>query len=108
MQYVVSYFHKAEKQLALLQEEQVAMYNRKTYTLTLSVITWWGTQYQLIHSLLESKDALRRYCTWDNLDYEKSNKGKGSDFKMMKSIIDHNFWHNLEDLIEILKPLYDC
>lgn len=84
------------------------MYNGKTYALTLSVITRWGTQYRLIHSLLRSKDALRRYGTRDDLDYEKSDEGKGSHSKMMESITDRNFWHDLEDLIEILKPLHDC
>ena len=107
-QHIVSYFHKAEKQLALLQKEQVAMYNGKTYALTLLVITQWSTQYQLIHSLLQSKDALRRYGTRDNLDYEKSDKRKESHSKMMESITDRNFWHNLKNLIEILRPLHDC
>lgn len=27
---------------------------------------------------------------------------------MMESIIDHNFWHDLEDMIEILKSFHDC
>ena len=107
-QHVVSYFHKAEKQLALLREEQVAMYNGKTYALTLSVITRWGTQYRLIHSLLQSKDALRRYGTRDDLDYEKSDEGKGSHSKMIESITNRNFWYDLEDLIEIYKPFHDC
>ena len=26
----------------------------------------------------------------------------------MKSIIEYSFWLNLEDIIEILKPIYDC
>ena len=26
---------------------------------------------------------------------------------MIKSIMDRNFWYDLEDLIEILKPLYN-
>lgn len=107
-QHIVSYFHKAEKQVALLREEQVAMCNGKTYALTLSVIIRWGTQYRLIHSLLRSKDALRRYGTRDDLDHEKSEEGKGNHVRMMETIIDPNFWHDLEDMIEILKPLHDC
>ena len=80
----------------------------KTYALTLSVIiTRWGTQYRLIHSLLQSKDALRRYGTRNNLDHEKSNEGKGSHVKMIDIIMNHNFWHDLKDIIEILKPLHD-
>ena len=107
-QHVVSYFHKAKKQLALFQKKQVAMYNEKMYVLTLSVITQCGTQYQLIHSLQWSKDTLRRYGTWNDLDYEKSDEGKESHSKMMESITNRNFWHNLEDLIKIFKPLHDC
>lgn len=107
-QHIVGYFHKAEKQLALLREEQVAMYNGKTYALTLSVITRWGTQYCLIHSLLRSKNALKRYGTRDDLDHEKSEEGKGNYARMMETIMDRNFWHDLEDMIEILKPLHDC
>ena len=34
-------FLKAEKQLALLREEQKAVYNGKTFALTLSVIARW-------------------------------------------------------------------
>ncbi len=82
-QHVVTYFHKAEKQLALLREEQKAVYNGKTFALTLFVITRWGTQYRLLSLLIRSKDALRRYGTRDDLDYEKSNEGKGSHFKMI-------------------------
>lgn len=27
---------------------------------------------------------------------------------MIQAIMDRNFWHNLEDMIEILKSLHDC
>ena len=88
--------------------EQKAVYNGKTFALTLSVITRWGTQYRLLSSLIRSKDALRRYGTIDDLDYEKSDEGKRSHSKMMQNITDRSFWHDLEDRIEILKPLHDC
>ncbi len=38
-QHFVIYFHKAEKQLAFLWEEQKTEYNRKKFALTFSVIT---------------------------------------------------------------------
>ena len=38
-QHIVTHFHKAEKQLAFLQEEQNDVYNGKTFALTFSVIT---------------------------------------------------------------------
>ena len=67
------------------------MYNGKTNALTLFLITRLGKQYRLIHSLLRSKDALRRYGTQDDLDHEKSDEGKGSHVKMIETIMDRNF-----------------
>ena len=41
------YFHKADKQLSILREYQQAEYGR-TYAVTMSCITRWGTQVCLV------------------------------------------------------------
>lgn len=73
-QYVVTYFHKAKKQLAFLNKEYKAVYNGKTLAFTFSVITKWVTQYCLLSLLIRNKNALRQYEIRDNLDYKKRKK----------------------------------
>lgn len=57
--------------------------------------------------LIKSKDALRRYGTREDLEIEKSDEGKGNHSRIMQAITDRKFWHDLEDMIEIFKPLHD-
>src|SRR5271170_7795699 len=70
-------------------------------SLVLSVITRWGTQYRLISSLLNSKDALKRYvCDYEDLPPDK---------RIKQSVIDiikrTEFWNGLELMRELLKPI---
>src|SRR5436190_10766642 len=59
-QTVVKSFHHSLLQYAHLWDFQL-QYNKQHQSLILSVITCWGTQYHLLQSVLDSKDALR--CT---------------------------------------------
>lgn len=59
-------------------------------------------------SLIKSKNALKQYDIRENLEIEKTDKRKGNNFRIMQAITDRNFWHDLEDMIKILKPLHDC
>ncbi|MGF7230449.1 hypothetical protein, partial [Arachidicoccus sp.] len=57
---VVSYFHKSPYQYANLQALQEKHY-KKRIALIASVITRWGTQYNLIKSVFQSKKALQEW-----------------------------------------------
>ena len=61
-QKIVKAFKKSPLQLARLRVLQQEIYGQHR-SLCLSVITRWGIQYRLIESVLNSKDALRRYAT---------------------------------------------
>ena len=61
-QSIVKAFKKSPLQLAHLCNLQEEIYGCRK-SLCLSVITRWGTQYRLVESVLNSKDALRRYLT---------------------------------------------
>jgi len=98
-QAIVSAFHKSPLQHAFLREQQINCYG-KHYSLILSVITRWGTQYRLIHSVLRSKEALRKYAE----------KVQDADVKKLGSnvyaiIKDADFWRDLDILRELLEPI---
>jgi hypothetical protein len=50
---IVTGFHQAKKQYAILQSKQ-----EQAYALLLSVLTRWGTQLTMVKSLLKNKSAL--------------------------------------------------
>lgn len=108
-QQIAIFFHKAEKQLAILREEQIKQ-NGRTYALTLSVITRWGTQYRLLHSLSRSKEALRHYSVRNDLDISGGAEGRNmsNHHQVLRNIADHRLWDDIEDLLEILKKLHKC
>ena len=57
-QVIASFFRGSPHQFFLLREIQKDMYRGKHYSFTLSVVTQWGTQYGLLKSILQVKDAL--------------------------------------------------
>ena len=56
-QSIVKAFKKAPLQYARLKQCQIDIYGEPR-SLILSVITRWGTQYRLVHSVLNNKEAL--------------------------------------------------
>src|SRR5271155_5396656 len=100
VQTVVKSFRRSLLQYARLREFQL-QYNKQHRSLILSVITRWGTQYRLIRSLLESKDALKRYAhEFGDLPANKRLKQTVIDI-----LRDRGFWLALEPLRELLQPL---
>jgi hypothetical protein len=59
---IVTNIRNASKQLAYLWEEQEKLYKGKRKVLIASVITRWGTQYNLVKSLDNTKEALRSFA----------------------------------------------
>ena len=105
-QQIVSYFHKSLKQLAILRSEQISQYG-KTLALILSIITRWGTQFRLLNSLLRSKQALRAWAIHPGIDCEPNEERKQGQTAVIESINKHAFWADLEDLREIIAPIYN-
>lgn len=99
---VIAGFAHSKRQLGILREHQQALYDGKTMTLILSVITRWGTQYGLFRSLLRSKDALRVYAA-DPRACLMSNR---SDISYW--LFDNTFWQAVSDLEEILRPIHEA
>jgi len=99
-QAIVSAFHKAKKQYAILRS-----YQNKPQALLLSVIIQWGMQFMLITSLLRYKGAL---FLW--LIDKRARMGKaGSKDNILEAIIiDHIFWANLSSLEQILSPIHEA
>lgn len=89
-------FKNSPLQLSRLRECQLTCYKKKK-SICLAVITRWGTQYRLIRSLLNTKDALRQYV----LRYESHDIGED----IHESIISRQFWTELEALCDLLKPI---
>lgn len=98
-QTIVSAFHKSPLQHALLREQQINCYG-KHYSLILAVITRWGTQYRLTHSVLRSKEALRKYAEKvQDVDIKKLGNSAHTIIK------DVDFWRDLDVLHELLEPI---
>ncbi len=72
------FFDQAEKQLKILQEENVKQYIQK-YSLAVSVIIRLKTQYRLFHSSIFSREILRQYLLCFDWDIN------GGDFKKVSN-----------------------
>ena len=95
---IVSFFHSANKQLALLRRIQKQQYHRH-YALILSVLTRWGTQYRFIHSLIRSQAALTLWAIHPDTDYQQSRH-------IIDIIQDATFWADLNNLERIIEPIH--
>ena len=87
-------FKNAPLQHIRLKQCQILKYGEKR-ALCLSVITRWGTQFRLINSLLNNKEALREYI----------HKYNEVPDEIQLSIRSSAFWIQLEILKELLQPI---
>lgn len=99
-QAVVRAFRSSLLQYARLRQFQLQYYKQHR-SLVLSVITRWGTHYRLIRSLLDSKDALKRYAH----EYGDLPATKRLKTEVINILKDREFWSSLESLREVLQPL---
>jgi hypothetical protein len=95
-QLIVSTFHHAKKQYAILRTKQ-----KKPMAFVLSVITRWGSLYGLIRSVLKNKQAL---FAWVADSRAQVGKRKGNTLK--PTILDLEFWGKLSELANILEPIH--
>jgi len=92
-QTVIKSFHHSLLQYTHLRDFQL-QYNKQHRSLILSIITCWGTQYRLLQSVLDSKDALRCY-THEFGDLPPKKRLKQVVIDILK---DRMFWFSLESL----------
>ena len=96
-QKVVAFFSNAKKQLAFLREHQKRLYGHfKSFVIAGE--TRWGTQYNMLSSVMRSKDALR--------DYSDDHRA-GCTPQIKDTLQESNFWSELDDLMRLLKPVHD-
>jgi hypothetical protein len=96
---IVSFFHKSPYQYADLQILQEKHY-QKRLALIASVITRWGSQYNLIFSVSRSKKALIEWAR----SIEKQDTVRLVE--VIGIILQKDFWQRLEDLVDIFEPLH--
>lgn len=89
-QMVATYFHKADKQLAILRMYQLRGEQKRVFSITLSCITRWGTQVGLIKSLLRSQMSLRLWCIHDQVADTEDDRGLNQQ-AVIDAIITHQF-----------------
>ncbi|QGA14809.1 hypothetical protein EYB26_002465 [Talaromyces marneffei] len=97
---IVTFFHRSPLRYADLQAIEKARNGRKK-ALIASVITRWGSQYNLINSVNELKESL---IQWAQSVSEDSDKSKLVE--IIGIIQDITFWNILNDLCRVFKPLH--
>ena len=92
---VTTAFRRAPLQYEILREKQLLHYG-KHQALLASVITRWGSQVTMANSVLRNKQALKDYAVDDRAKTDKA---------VVATILDKAFWEDLEDLVEVLRPI---
>ncbi|RKK20269.1 hypothetical protein BFJ65_g6967 [Fusarium oxysporum f. sp. cepae] len=111
---IITFFKKAKLQLARLRAYQLECYGKQKAFIT-PAITRWGTQLGAVMSSLANKDALRAYARDAmvlNSLKAKAIKGEEEEEEdqqvlraILSSINNFEFWHEVEMLAKILRPI---
>ena len=102
----VNFWQKAKHQLGLVCKYQIRQFGRKK-VLIASTILQWGTQFNLLHSLLDSKSALQVYAWDDDVVFKRPKANKSPNYTI-DYLIDPSFWPELNELLAILGPIYNA
>jgi hypothetical protein len=97
---VVSFFHRSPLEYASLRKKQVECYGGPK-SLIASCITRWGTQYDLLHSVTRSQEALREWAK----SFLPSGKSTIAQ-KVKNTLTDPTFWVHIFELLTLLRPLH--
>jgi hypothetical protein len=95
---IVTGFHQAKKQYAILQSKQ-----EQAHALLLSVLTRWGTQLTMVKSLLKNKSALYLWVA-----DPKAQMGKKGENTIALYITDSGFWTALTSIEQIIQPIHEA
>jgi len=100
-QSIVTSFSNSAKMLAILRDIMQKLYN-KVFSFVISVITRWGTQFAMVHSVSRAKAAIQEF--FDTMQ-EDELRDKMKLLKQRDIQWDHAFWRNLTFILDFLKPL---
>ena len=92
---IVNKFRSAGKQLSLLGVEQERVYKKRKVLQTSTEIRW-GSQYNMLKSVNNSKEALRNFAYCNNID---------DSYKHF--LLEPGFWAALTQLLELLGPIHN-
>jgi hypothetical protein len=92
---IVNKFRNTGKQLSLLGVEQERVYKKKK-TLQTSTDIRWGSQYNMLKSVNDSREALRNFAYRDDID---------NSYKYL--LLEPGLWAALTQLLELLEPIYN-
>jgi hypothetical protein len=113
-QSIITFFHKAPKQLGILRKKQMTLLN-KFVALSSAGITRWGTQVCIISNT--NRCFLANYSQWNQVEALLKNKetlrlyvaDARSECKSIESFInDRSFWDKLKGLQSLLKPIHEA
>lgn len=96
---IVTFFHRSPLQHATLRRYQKQIYGHEKSLLG-SVITRWGSQYTMLHSVSRTYTALERWA-----EQEEAAKNESG---VVKTILDPLFSKKLDWLLNILAPLHQA
>lgn len=101
---IVNFIWKVKHQLDILCKYQKKIYDQHK-SLIVFIILRWEIQVHLIESLVQSKVALRRYATDDEVNFTVCT----SKFLnlSLQYIQDVNFWIELDDLLLVLQFIHE-
>lgn len=102
---IVNILRKAKHHLGILRSHQISLYGQKR-ALIASTILRWGTQVDLMESVVRSKEALLAYA-FDNSAVFPPKKDKLAN-PIKTYLLDPDFWSGLDDLITILRPVHEA
>lgn len=105
-QMVTTYFHKADKQLAILRMYQLRGEQKRVFSITLSCITRWGTQVGLIKSLLRSQMALRLWSVHDQVADGVDERGLNQQ-AVINAVMTHQSWNDLSDVLLVMEVIHE-
>lgn len=91
---IVAFFRSSPKQHAILQDLQLKIY-KKQISLISSVITQWGSQYRMLHSIHRSNKAIRQWA-----------KESPTISPIKSEILSPQFWELLADLVLLIEPIH--
>ena len=91
---IVTGFKAASKQYAYLRVEQEKEYGKRK-PMIVTCDTRWGTQYGMVKSLNNSKEALRMFAIRDEVQFPYKNQ-----------LQVHEFWAAISDLLQLLQPIH--
>ena len=96
---IVVFFHRSPLEYARMQAKQIEKWGHRK-ALIASVITRWGTQYDMLVSLHGCQEAIYEWT----LITPTASTTKGRE--IIRTANSHSFWWELKELIKILKPLH--